>query len=41
MASGLPAIAVDRHGPAEIAGPGATGWPGEIEDAEGMDNALV
>jgi glycosyltransferase involved in cell wall biosynthesis len=41
MACGLPAIAVDRHGPADIVEHGVTGWLVEPDDLEGMTNALV
>jgi glycosyltransferase involved in cell wall biosynthesis len=41
MACGLPAIAVDAHGPAEIVRHGQTGWLVEPDDAVGLANALV
>jgi glycosyltransferase involved in cell wall biosynthesis len=41
MACGLPAIAVDRGGPAEIVEHGETGWLVEPDDAIGLENALV
>ena len=40
MACGLPAIAVDRHGPAEIVDDGVTGWLVEPDDREGLAGAL-
>jgi glycosyltransferase involved in cell wall biosynthesis len=41
MACGLPAIAVDAHGPADIVTHGETGWLVEPDDLEGLANALV
>ncbi len=41
MACGLPAIAVDAHGPADIVSHGETGWLVEPDDMLGMANALV
>ncbi len=41
MACGLPAIAVDAHGPAEIVDQGETGWLVEPDDLEGLTAALV
>jgi glycosyltransferase involved in cell wall biosynthesis len=41
MACGLPAIAVDAHGPADIVEHGQTGWLVEPDDVQGMTNALV
>jgi glycosyltransferase involved in cell wall biosynthesis len=41
MACGLPAIAVDAHGPAEIVRHGRTGWLVEPDDVAGLANALV
>jgi glycosyltransferase involved in cell wall biosynthesis len=41
MACALPAIAVDRHGPAHIVDPGRTGWLVEPDDEEGLAAALV
>jgi glycosyltransferase involved in cell wall biosynthesis len=41
MACGLPAIAVDAHGPADIVRHGETGWLVEPDDLEGLANALV
>ncbi|HVL31112.1 MAG TPA: glycosyltransferase family 4 protein [Solirubrobacteraceae bacterium] len=41
MAAGLPLIAVDRFGPAEIVEPGVTGWLVEPDDAAGLADALV
>ncbi len=41
MACGLPAIAVDRHGPADIVRHGETGWLVEPDDPIGLANALV
>jgi glycosyltransferase involved in cell wall biosynthesis len=41
MACGLPCIAVDAHGPAEIVRHGSTGWLVEPDDALGLANALV
>jgi glycosyltransferase involved in cell wall biosynthesis len=40
MACGLPAIAVDRHGPAEIVDDGETGWLVEPDDEEALAAAL-
>ena len=41
MACGLPAIAVDSHGPAEIVEHGRTGWLVEGDDEAGLAGALV
>jgi glycosyltransferase involved in cell wall biosynthesis len=41
MACGLPAIAVDAHGPAEIVDHGETGWLVEPDDVVELANALV
>jgi glycosyltransferase involved in cell wall biosynthesis len=41
MACGLPAIAVDAHGPADIVDHGRTGWLVEPDDETGLANALV
>jgi glycosyltransferase involved in cell wall biosynthesis len=41
MACGLPAIAVDAHGPGEIVEHGETGWLVEPDDVVGLANALV
>jgi glycosyltransferase involved in cell wall biosynthesis len=41
MACGLPAVAVDAHGPAEIVHHGETGWLVEPDDVEGLADALV
>jgi glycosyltransferase involved in cell wall biosynthesis len=41
MACGLPAIAVDAHGPADIVEHGETGWLVEPDDVVGLSNALV
>jgi glycosyltransferase involved in cell wall biosynthesis len=41
MACGLPAIAVDAHGPADIVRHGETGWLVEPDDLDGLTNALV
>jgi glycosyltransferase involved in cell wall biosynthesis len=41
MACGLPAIAVDAHGPGEIVDDGETGWLVEPDDLEGLTAALV
>lgn len=41
MACGLPAIAVDNHGPAEIVAHGETGWLVEPDDEEGLAEALI
>jgi glycosyltransferase involved in cell wall biosynthesis len=41
MACGLPAIAVDAYGPAEIVAHGETGWLVEPDDVTGLANALV
>jgi glycosyltransferase involved in cell wall biosynthesis len=41
MACGLPAIAVDAHGPGEIIDQGETGWLVEPDDLEGLTAALV
>jgi glycosyltransferase involved in cell wall biosynthesis len=41
MACGLPAIAVDRLGPADIVRHGETGWLVEPDDAVGLANAMV
>ena len=39
MASGLPAIAVDSHGPADIVEHGETGWLVEPDDVATLANA--
>jgi glycosyltransferase involved in cell wall biosynthesis len=41
MACGLPAIAVDAHGPADIVDHGETGWLVEPDDVYTLANALV
>jgi glycosyltransferase involved in cell wall biosynthesis len=41
MACGLPAIAVDNHGPAEVIDDGRTGWLVEPDDEEGLAGALA
>lgn len=41
MACGLPAIAVDAHGPADIVDHGETGWLVEPDDLHTLTNALV
>jgi glycosyltransferase involved in cell wall biosynthesis len=41
MACGLPAIAVDAHGPAEIVHDGRTGWLLEPDDRDGLAAALI
>ena len=41
MACGLPAIAVDAHGPATIVDDGETGWLVPPDDEEAMADALV
>jgi glycosyltransferase involved in cell wall biosynthesis len=41
MACGLPAIAVDAHGPADIVAHGETGWLVEPDDVVGLANAMV
>ena len=41
MACGLPAIAVDAWGPADIVDHGETGWLVEPDDAVSLSNALV
>jgi glycosyltransferase involved in cell wall biosynthesis len=41
MACGLPAIAVDAHGPGQIVDDGRTGWLVEPDDEEGLAEALV
>jgi glycosyltransferase involved in cell wall biosynthesis len=41
MACGLPAIAVDAYGPADIVVHGETGWLVEGDDLVGLANALV
>lgn len=41
MACGLPAIAVDAHGPAEIVTPGETGWLVQPDDRDGLARALA
>src|SRR5829696_7455802 len=41
MASGLPAIAVDAHGPGEIVHAGRTGWLVEPDDVDGLAGALL
>lgn len=40
MACGLPAIAVDRHGPAEIVRDGETGWLIEPDDERSLAEAM-
>ena len=41
MACGLPAVAVDRFGPAEVVTPGQTGWLVEPDDEAGLAAALA
>jgi glycosyltransferase involved in cell wall biosynthesis len=41
MACGLPPIAVDAFGPADIVAHGETGWLVEPDDVAGLANALV
>ena len=41
MACGLPAIAVDSHGPKEIVEHGSTGWLVEADDVEGLAAAMI
>jgi glycosyltransferase involved in cell wall biosynthesis len=41
MACGLPAIAVDAHGPGQIVDDGRTGWLVEPDDEEALADALV
>ena len=41
MACGLPAVAVDAHGPATIVEPGETGWLVPPDDEEALAGALV
>src|SRR4051794_21130058 len=41
MACGLPVVAVDRDGPAEIVAAGRTGWLVEPDDAAGLAAALA
>jgi glycosyltransferase involved in cell wall biosynthesis len=41
MACGLPAIAVDAHGPAEIVDPGRTGWLVEADDVDGLAQVML
>jgi glycosyltransferase involved in cell wall biosynthesis len=41
MACGLPAIAVDAHGPGQIVDHGETGWLVEPDDEEALAEALV
>ena len=41
MACGLPAIAVDAWGPADIVSHGETGWLVEPDDVVSLANALV
>jgi glycosyltransferase involved in cell wall biosynthesis len=41
MACGLPAIAVNNHGPAEIVDDGATGWLVEPDDEQALAGALL
>jgi glycosyltransferase involved in cell wall biosynthesis len=41
MACGLPPIAVNAHGPAEIVDHGETGWLVEPDDEQGLAEALV
>jgi glycosyltransferase involved in cell wall biosynthesis len=40
MACGLPAIAVDAHGPAEIVVDGVTGWLVPPDDQDALSQAL-
>jgi glycosyltransferase involved in cell wall biosynthesis len=41
MACGLPAVAVDRFGPADIVRPGHTGWLVEPDDEVALAGALA
>ena len=41
MACGLPAIGVNRLGPAEIIEDGATGWLIEPDDVDQLSDAIV
>jgi glycosyltransferase involved in cell wall biosynthesis len=41
MACGLPAVAIDAHGPAEIVADGSTGWLVPPDDLEGLAAALT
>ncbi len=41
MACGLPAVAVDAHGPAEIVRDGETGWLVAPDDLDALADALV
>jgi glycosyltransferase involved in cell wall biosynthesis len=41
MACGLPVIAVDAHGPAEIVDDGETGWLVAPDDEDALAGALV
>ena len=41
MACGLPAIAVDAHGPGQIVDDGETGWLVEPDDEEALADVLV
>ena len=41
MACGLPAIAINNHGPAEIVDDGATGWLVEPDDEQALAGALL
>jgi glycosyltransferase involved in cell wall biosynthesis len=41
MACGLPVVAVDRCGPAEVVRPGQTGWLVGPDDAEGLAAAMT
>jgi len=41
MACGLPAIAIDAHGPATIVDPGETGWLVPPDDEDALAGALV
>jgi glycosyltransferase involved in cell wall biosynthesis len=41
MACGLPAIAVDAHGPGQIVDDGVTGWLVEPDDEEALAEVLV
>ncbi len=41
MACGLPVVAVDAYGPAEIVDDGETGWLVEPDDVDGMARALT
>ena len=41
MACGLPCVAVDAHGPAEVVDHGETGWLVPPDDRDALTNALV